>query len=72
MKISELLVGIAIVIIAYVSIDYIICNSNYNYGIFNNAKTFVYKKHFYITFYSGQRAGVVHDPDCKYCLEKFD
>ena len=32
-------------------------------------ETFKYKGHSYIKF--GNK-GVVHDPDCKYCYDKFD
>lgn len=36
---------------------------------FWRVETFKYKKHSYINF--GSR-GIVHDPDCKYCYDKFD
>lgn len=40
---------------------------------FDKATHFEYRKHQYIKFSEGwmkyQRAGVVHDPDCKYCHE---
>lgn len=36
---------------------------------FGYIKIFKYKGHSYINF--GDR-GVVHDPDCKYCYDKFD
>lgn len=36
---------------------------------FRYTKTFKYKGHFYINF--GDK-GVVHDPDCRYCYNKFD
>lgn len=36
---------------------------------FGCVETFKYKGHSYINF--GNR-GVVHDPDCQYCYDKFD
>lgn len=36
---------------------------------FGHVVVFKYKGHSYINF--GQ-SGVVHDPDCKYCYDKFD
>ena len=39
---------------------------------FRYVEVFKYKGHSYIK-YSGDRAiGVVHDPDCQYCYDKFD
>lgn len=36
-------------------------------------KEFTYKKHSYIYFKNGYyTSGVVHDPECKYCLDKYD
>ena len=35
----------------------------------NKITTFEYKGHSYISF--GVK-GVVHDPDCQYCYDKFD
>ena len=35
-------------------------------------KTFKYKYHSYILFRDGQGFGVVHDPECQYCYDKFD
>lgn len=35
-------------------------------------KTFKYKGHSYISFLDGQGLGVVHDPECQYCYDKFD
>ena len=36
---------------------------------FKYIETFKHKRHFYISF--GTR-GIVHDPDCQYCYDKFD
>lgn len=36
---------------------------------FGYTETFKYKGHSYINF--GNK-GVVHDPDCQYCYDKFD
>lgn len=36
---------------------------------FPYVRTFEYKKHSYIDF---GHYGVVHDPDCQYCYDKFD
>lgn len=36
---------------------------------FGYVEVFKYKKHSYIKF-AGK--GVVHDPDCQYCYDKFD
>lgn len=36
---------------------------------FKYVKVFKYKRHSYINF--GGR-GVVHDPECQYCYDKFD
>lgn len=33
------------------------------------AETFRYKGHFYINF-GGK--GIVHDPDCQYCYDRYD
>ena len=33
---------------------------------------FKYKGHSYIKFGGDRRSGVVHDPDCQYCYDKFD
>lgn len=35
-------------------------------------KTFKYKGHSYILFASREGGGVVHDPECQYCYDKFD
>lgn len=35
-------------------------------------KEFTYKNHSYIYFKNGYTGGVVHDPECKYCLDKYD
>lgn len=37
---------------------------------FGYVEVFKYKGHSYIKF--GDRGGVVHDPDCQYCYDKFD
>ena len=37
---------------------------------FSRVEVFKYKGHFYIKF--GGSSGVVHDPDCQYCYDKFD
>ena len=36
---------------------------------FKSVRVFEYKKHSYIAFGG---TGVVHDPDCQYCYDKFD
>lgn len=36
---------------------------------FASIRVFEYKKHSYIKF---GHEGVVHDPDCQYCYDKFD
>lgn len=35
-------------------------------------KTFKYKGHSYILFVGREGGGVVHDPECQYCYDKFD
>ena len=37
---------------------------------FSRVEVFKYKGHSYIKF--GGDGGVVHDPDCQYCYDKFD
>lgn len=37
---------------------------------FSRVEVFKYKGHSYIKF--GGSSGVVHDPDCQYCYDKFD
>ena len=32
---------------------------------------YIYNKHTYLIF-NNSSGGVVHDPDCKYCYDKFD
>ena len=34
--------------------------------------TFEYNKHQYLRFEFDGRSHIVHNPDCKYCFEKFD
>ena len=39
---------------------------------FGYVEVFKYKGHSYIKFGDEGGAGVVHDPDCQYCYDKFD
>lgn len=39
---------------------------------FGYVETFKYKGHSYIKFGEDGGVGVVHDPDCQYCYDKFD
>lgn len=39
---------------------------------FGYVETFKYKGHSYIKFGVDGGVGVVHDPDCQYCYDKFD
>lgn len=41
---------------------------------FSHVEVFKYKGHSYIKFIGNNRVGVgvVHDPDCQYCYDKFD
>lgn len=39
---------------------------------FRYVEVFKYKGHSYIKFGGGRAIGVVHDPDCQYCYDKFD
>lgn len=39
---------------------------------FEYVEVFKYKGHSYIKFGGGGDGGVVHDPDCQYCYDKFD
>lgn len=51
-------------LILYITIFiYLICNYSY---------TFEYEHHRYIVFKRGLLFGIVEDPDCPYCLSKFD
>lgn len=36
------------------------------------ATEFTYKGHEYIAFHEGNQAGIVHNPECKKCLEAYD
>lgn len=51
-------------LILYITIFiYLLCNYSY---------TFEYEHHRYIVFKRGLLFGIVEDPDCPYCLSKFD
>lgn len=39
---------------------------------FSHVEVFKYKGHSYIKFGGNYGVGVVHDPDCQYCYDKFD
>ena len=39
---------------------------------FGYVEVFKYKGHSYIRFSNRGVLGVVHDPDCQYCYDKFD
>ena len=39
---------------------------------FRYVEVFKYKEHSYIKFGGHRAIGVVHDPDCQYCYDKFD
>ena len=52
------------------------CDTKYEYGDTSyrpgSVVNFEYKKHQYIRFGACPGVCIVHDPDCKYCFEKFD